>query len=203
MHAMFRRIWRKTRGIAVLSSCVAVLAGCTTAASPTPTSAPGTAVAQSPVASVALDEHSVALDGASIRFATESGAFVVTLERGGTSTELARVGTTSESPAASDLAQTRGYAMVCPQGASPATYYVFGTITPPSMTTYSGPPARGQGARDGLFLYALDSQVLEPTARIAVTGAGEYAPSLQFAAKAFDIASSSGQLQSSGCRVSG
>ena len=102
----------------------------------------------SPSPSPALSAHQVATDQGIVSFAIENGSIVIRLEADGTTTELGRTST--------PLGDSSGYAMVCGPADGPASHrYVFGTLGVGAPIVYQGPPADGQGAPDGTFLFAL------------------------------------------------
>lgn len=161
----------------------------------------------SPSPSPALSAHQVATDQGIVSFAIEDGAIVVRLEAGGTTTELGRTSTSANA--------TSGFAMVCGPADGPDSHrYVFGNLGIGDPIIYQGPPADGQGAPDGTFLFALrpgtigttgtiQSQPGHPALMVEVElVSGSRVRSLVgFPGGAWADAISTGQRQTSGCFV--
>jgi hypothetical protein len=121
--------------------------------SPSPRPSSSTSPAQSP------DAHLVVTDEGVVSFQFEVGAIVVRLTKAGVTTELGRAALQTEAPSPGASAAPVGtelFAMVCgPADSAESRRYVFGHTDSGSGVQYSGPQAVGQGASDGLFLFAL------------------------------------------------
>ena len=118
------------------------------------------------------DEHVVVTGEGFVSFRLENEAIVVRLTRDGKTNELGRsreflapppaVGTRPES-------MVGVFAMVCGRADDPnARRYMFGYISGGAPIRYSGPPAVGHGATDGLFLFALAPGAISSRTRPAV-----------------------------------
>jgi hypothetical protein len=139
---------RRVTGIAIVAFVIVagvVLAGSigsrlavTAAPSPEPTSTP--------------DEHVVSTPGGDIAFRDVAGMLVVSRTFAGQTVVL-----NSVSLANSGVGHLVVEVMVCPApDGGPLERYILGRLdTGGQPITYSGPPAIGQGAGDGLFLFVL------------------------------------------------
>jgi hypothetical protein len=150
------------------------------------------------------DPHVVVTEAGTIVFGFETGEIVIRRTVDGVETELARVPVPeAQHPVASGdpLHGAGAYAMVCAaDGASGPERFLFGYVEPGTGITYRGPTALGQGAPDGLFLFALPPGDIDPEARFEV---GSDAASLGLGARSFERALTEGDEQPSGCRVRG
>ena len=139
--------------VALAASVGSALAA-TTSPSAAPTSTP--------------DEHIVSTPGGDIDFRAADGMLVVTRTFAGETAVL-----NSVSLADSGVGSTVVEVMVCPspQG-GPLECYLFGRIdTGDQPIAYSGPPAFGRGASDGLFLFVMLPGELGGEDVISVTSA--------------------------------
>jgi hypothetical protein len=97
------------------------------------------------------------------------------------------------------LARPIDWTMACPDAAGGAELRIlFGSIYPADHPAYSGPPANGTFASDGLFLYVLGPGQVGAGSQIRVQASGG---TLDVAASTFDQTLESGDRQDSGCRV--
>lgn len=197
---------RKSRGpIWLVTAAIVVIAGAALVISRQSTSTAGAVPSPSP--SPALSAFEVATDHGVVSFHLESGAIVVRLKSGGTTTELGRTTTSTEGSA--------GFAMVCGPADGPTSHrYVFGNLGLGAPIIYQGPPADGQGAPDGTFLFALRPGTIGTTGTI-VSQPGHPALMVQvelgsgpglhnlvgFPGDTWVSAIATGQRQSSGCYI--
>jgi hypothetical protein len=115
-------------------------------------SALGVTATPSPIPTSTPDEHVVSTPGGEIAFRAVDGMLVVSRTFAGQTVVLDAV-----SLAYSGVGMLVVEVMVCPSphGGPPERYF-FGRIeTGGQPITYSGPPAYGQGASDGLFLFVM------------------------------------------------
>jgi hypothetical protein len=78
--------------------------------------------------------------------------------------------------------------------------FLLGHIEFGSGMTYHGPGVLGQGAPDGIFLFALPRGDLDPAAQFEVNSSGG---GVGVGANYFELALTEGEEQPSGCRVFG
>lgn len=170
-----------------------------------PRSGPTPSTAPSPATTQPSDDHAVATDQGIVSFRFEGDAIVVRLTGAERTTELGRATVTAVATAApggtASPMGTAVFAMLCgPADGPDSRRYVFGHTDAGSSVAYSGPQAVGQGAADGLFLFALLPGPVDSTATIEVR-AGPRGPGGGFQASVFSQAASEGQGQPSGCYV--
>jgi hypothetical protein len=149
------------------------------------------------------DPHLVVTEGGTIEFGLERNAIVIRRTTAGVTTELGRTVLPDEMmPFASGdpLNGSAGFAMVCPSTTgSGSDRFVFGHIDGTGIT-YRGPKADGQGAPDGLFLFALrPGEVGDSVLATVESSSG----SVGVSGRSFGLATSEGKLQPSGCHVEG
>jgi hypothetical protein len=157
-----------------------------------------------PRPSPAPDAHIVTTDAGTLDFGLEGSAIVVHWTANGAATiELGR----SELPAALVPAATdepiegsAEWTMTCLASSGAPTRIIFGHIGFGKGIEYSGPAAVGQGAPDGLFLFALTGGTFAPEARIEIKST---AGAVGVGAQSFDSTLTDGLRQASGCRVLG
>jgi hypothetical protein len=187
---------RRSRGLGwLVAGAIALVAGVALIVSQQLGSTTGAGPSPSP--SPQLSAHEVATDQGIVSFALENGAIVVRLEAGGTTTELGRTSTATGG--------SSGFAMVCGPADGPTSHrYVFGHLDGDATIEYTGPPAVGQGAPDGIFLFALRPGTVGTAQMIQVeAGSGPGNPMVRFPGTVFADAIATGQRQASGCYVEG
>jgi hypothetical protein len=148
------------------------------------------------------DPHAVVTPAGAIAFGFEDGAIVIRRTTDGVTSELGRVPlAAAEQPIESGapLSGASVYAMICSStSAAGPERFLFGHIDFGRGISYSGPAAVGQGAPDGLFLFALPPGNIDPAARLVVTSdAGRFSVGAQY----FELAAAEGTEQPSGCRI--
>ena len=160
-----------------------------------------TAPAATPLPTATADPHVVVTDAGTLAISYEDSAMVVRRTADGTTTELGRVSLPSTIVPGASAQAVSGNAfdlMTCP-GASgaPNDRFVFGWQFDIRDFRYTGPPAIGQVAPDGLYLFALDAGGTTPD-HITIasrSGGGDTA------ASEFDDLARNGEPLASGCRV--
>lgn len=159
----------------------------------------------SPKSSPGADQHIVPVAGGTLEFRLDAGAIVVRLIASGNASELGRkvLAGVYLPAASSDASFAASYILSCPGSTAGVHRIVFGYIHPSAKLTYTGPPATGQSASDGLFLFALANDTSGSSSTILIDGGGPPAPSLQLSVSSFDMAKTVGQLQPSGCYILG
>jgi hypothetical protein len=180
-------------GLAVVAVGLLVLPGLlspTPAPTPRPTSPP-------------LDPHVVDTDDGTVVFSYEDGAIVIRRTIDEVTTELGRA-VLSEGfiPGATDLTFSGGSnsIMLCPDASGALTErFAFGWESGRGEMSYSGPPAVGQGAPDGMYLFAFlpggpTTYRFEVKSSTGNGGGGTE--------EGFAYVATNGDLQASGCRVS-
>ena len=154
-----------------------------------------TAAEPSPSPTLALTDHQVATDQGIVSFAIEGGEFVVRLTNASGTTELGRDAITTGGVSAG--------VMVCGPADGPTSHrYFFGYTNGDRAIQYSGPPAIGQGASDGAFLFAILPGTIGTQLEPKVDAGKE--PGMgatSFNGDIFVQAIASGQRQASGCYV--
>ena len=157
----------------------------------------------SPSPTTALTDHEVATDQGIVSFQQGNGSIVVRLTAAGTTTELGRT--------SGLIGGGAGYAMVCGPADGPDSHrYFFGHTDTPTGIEYSGPPAVGQVAPDGTFLFALLPGTIGTTFDLKLAaakgagggGVGSIGFNGGFDGGVFADTIASGQRQASGCYVS-
>jgi hypothetical protein len=150
------------------------------------------------------DPHVVVTDAGTIVFGFEDGSIVVRRTTDAVTTELGRIPVAPEWRPVTSGGPLNGaavYAMVCPAASDPAgDRFLLGYIGFGSGMTYRGPGALGQGAPDGLYLFALPRGDLDPAALLEVSSSGG---GVGVGANYFELALTEGEEQPSGCRVYG
>lgn len=150
------------------------------------------------------DPHVVVTDAGTFVIDYEDGSVVVRRTVGDVTSELGRVSVPeAQQPAESggSLRGAAGYAMVCPTGrADGPEKFMFGHIEFGTGLTYKGPLAAGQGAPDGLFLFAIRPGPITGAARIVVSSD---VGSVGTEAALYELALTQGEEQPSGCWVFG
>ncbi len=195
-----------TLGALVIVAIVLLVVPGMLAPKPAPTAGPSPTAGPT---SAPLDPHVVLTPGGTLVFGLEDGSIVIRRTVGAATTELGRAALPAAMlPTATDapINGSASYVMVCPSSNGQGQdRFVFGHLDLGQGITYAGPPADGQGAPDGLFLFALrpgdisDSQqirIQSSSGRVGVPGNEVGIPGA-----AFGPAASEGVLQPSGCRI--
>lgn len=183
--------WRSLTGIIIVVGFV--IAAAVVLAGPLG-SAKAVSETPSPAPTSTPDEHVVSTPGGDIDFRAADDMLVVTRTFAGQTVVLNAV-----SLAYSGVGSTVLEVMVCPspQG-GPLERYIFGRIeTGGQPIVYSGPPAFGQGASDGLFLFVLLPGELGGEDVISITSPAQHSAGTN--GEQFTTVTSLGRGLPSGC----
>jgi hypothetical protein len=187
----------------VIAAVVIVLAlRSTPVPGPQTSSAPSESEAPS---HTAADDHILVTPDETLEFRQEGSSLVVRRLSGGQPTELARIGANLESPKPGQTpatSTTSFYVIVCGAETGNPMRYIVGHLTGRLPFTYQGPPAVGQGASDGLFLYRLDVGPINDQDPIRIQTADKLGL-VGLGGGTFKEAVSDGAKQPSGCWVLG
>jgi hypothetical protein len=192
------RNWDRFRGWIVPVAVAVVTIGLVIVAINQSPQAPTSSVSPSASASavVVAGQHDVVTDQGTVSIAEEAGVIVVRLTDAGGSHELARAGGEATASGHAPPSGATGYIMSCSQTGGEPRRYVFGKVAAGSRIELAGSDAAGQGASDGLFLFALTAGS-SADLTISVDGRKQ----LAYRSTAFDALLRVGTRQESGCLV--
>lgn len=153
----------------------------------------------------ASDDHAVVVDDTTFTIRLDGSSLVVTRSRAGTTLELARGTTPVVVPSAQETPTASGstlFLLACDTTTSKPERLLFGHLDGAQPIVYAGPAAFGQGAADGLFLFALRPGPVDDQDMITVKSA-KGGGAVGFPGEAFSTIEASGTKQTSGCYLLG